>query len=149
MTSHPIVVAALSRKRRDIAFEIGELEREAEVKRQELIHLDAVLRMFAPDTDPEAVPARLRRPRRRDYFAHGEMSRRCFDMLRDGSALAAADIAKQAMTDKGLSFEGEPHLRKEFVRRFTMQLNSMARKGDIQKIGHGRGVRWRLAESVV
>jgi len=143
-TEHPIVVAALSRKRADIAFEIGELERDAEAKRQELIHIDAVIRMFAPDLNPEDGPVRVRRPRRLDYFAHGEITRRCLDMLRGGDTLLASDIAREAMTDKGLSFDSERHLRIEFVRRITMQLNSLARKGEVAKIGSGRGVRWRL-----
>jgi hypothetical protein len=94
--------------------------------------------------NPYDGPVRVRRPRRLYYFSHVEMSRRCFDMLRGGDTLPAADIARQAMTDKGLNYDADRHLRIEFTRRFTMQLNSMARKGDVQKIGSGRGVKWRL-----
>jgi hypothetical protein len=141
---HPIVVAALGRKRADIAYEIGELERDVEAKRQELIHIDAVIRMFAPDLNPADGPVRVRRPRRLDYFSHGEISRRCFDALRGGATLPASDIARSAMTDKGLNYDADRHMRIEFTRRITMQLNSLARKGDVVKVGNGRGVRWRL-----
>jgi hypothetical protein len=44
----PVAFAALVRKRRDVAFEISELERATAAKRQDLIHIDAVIRLFAP-----------------------------------------------------------------------------------------------------
>lgn len=144
MTDQPIALAALVRKRRDVAFEVAELERATEAKRQDLIHIDAVIRLFAPELDLENVPERKRRPRRLAYFGHGEISRRCFDMLRGGATLAASDIARQAMTDKELNWETERQMRIEFTRRITMQLNAMARKGEVAKLGSGRGVRWQL-----
>lgn len=48
------------------------------------------------------------------------------------------------MTDKGLSFDRDRRTRIEFGRRITMQLNDMARKGKVAKVGFGRSVRWRL-----
>jgi hypothetical protein len=144
MTDNPVTVVALVRKRRDIAFEVADLERATEAKRQELIHIDAVIRLFAPELEPENIPERHRKPRRLAYFAHGEISRRCFDMLRSGQTLAAIDLARQAMADKELNFDSERNLRIEFARRITSQLNAMARKGEIEKVGNGRGVRWRL-----
>src|ERR1700733_83522 len=101
--------------------------------------------MFARDLNPEDDPVRVRRPRHLDYFSHGEISRRCFDALRGVATLPASDIARTAMTDKGLNYDADRHMRIEFTCRITMQLNSMAHRGDIQKIGSGRGVRWRLA----
>lgn len=43
-----------------------------------------------------------------------------------------------------LSFDGDRRTRIEFGRRITMQLNDMARKRKVAKIGVGRSVRWRL-----
>jgi hypothetical protein len=144
MTDQPIALAALLRKRRDVAFEVAELERATEAKRQDLIHIDAVIRLFAPELDLANTPERKRKPRRLAYFGHGEISRRCLDMLRGGATLAASDIARQAMTDKELNWETERSMRIEFTRRITSQLNAMARKSEIAKIGSGRGVRWQL-----
>jgi hypothetical protein len=59
-------------------------------------------------------------------------------MLRDGATLFASDIARQAMTDKELNYETERQLRIEFTRWITNQLNAMARKGEVAKIGSGR-----------
>src|ERR1700722_7009211 len=101
--------------------------------------------MFARDLNPEDGPVRVRRPRHLDYFSHGEISRRCFDALRGGATLPASDIARTAMTDKGLNYDADRHMRIKFTCRITIQHNSMAHRGDIQKIGSGHGVRWRLA----
>lgn len=74
-----------------MAFHITELEQQTEAARADLIHLDAVIRLFAPELAPDALPARQRHPRRLDYFAHGEIARRVLDMLRVGGTVAAID----------------------------------------------------------
>jgi hypothetical protein len=141
---HTVAVAALVRKRRDIAFKIAEMERDTEAVRATPVHIDAVIRLFAPDLPPDVLPERQRRPRQLDYFAHGEITRRVLDMLRAGGEIQAIDVARQAMADKGLNFEGDRRTRIEFARRITMQLNHMARRGMVEKVGSGRGVRWKL-----
>jgi predicted transcriptional regulator len=141
---HANLVKTLLRKRRDIAFHITEIERQAEAVRADLVHIDAVIRMFAPDIAPDVLPERQRHPRRLDYFAHGEITRRVYDMLRGGGTVAAIDVAKQAIEEKGLSFE-DRRVRTEFARRITMQLNHMRWERKVEKVGVGRGSRWRLA----
>jgi hypothetical protein len=93
---------------------------------------------------PEQIPPQTRKPRQLAYFGHGEITRRALDMLRAGGTVTSLDIAKQAMADKGLSFEGDRRTRTEFCRRITMQLTNMAHKGTVTKIGAGRGSRWTL-----
>ena len=55
---HTVTTNALVAKRADILFEIGEHE-EAELSqlRTELVHLDAVLRMFRPDFKAGGFPS--------------------------------------------------------------------------------------------
>ena len=139
-----VVLAALIQKRRDTAFQITQMERDIETVRADLVHLDAVIRLFAPDVSPEDIPTPTRKPRQLAYFSHGEITRRVLDMLRVGGTVQAIDIAKRAMEDKGLSFEGDRRTRMDFSRRITLQLTNMARKGTVEKIGVGRGSRWRL-----
>ncbi len=57
-----ITVNALLAKRAHILFEIGEYEGKAERLRTQIVHLDAVIRLFRPDFDAECAPVRLRRP---------------------------------------------------------------------------------------
>ncbi len=72
---HVVTANALVAKRAEILFEIGELEKQADRLRTELVHLDAVLRMFRPDFKAEELPVRHRRPTKSPYFAHGEMTK--------------------------------------------------------------------------
>jgi hypothetical protein len=88
-------------------------EGEARRLRAELIHIDAVLRLFDPETDPEGLPIRKAFPRRMAYFAKGEVSRRVYDALREGTT-AANELAEAAMTEKGIS-EDDRHVRRDFV----------------------------------
>lgn len=94
---HRVAVAALVRLRADTAFRVGELEKQTEAARADLIHIDAVIRMLAPQLDPDDIPERQRRPRRLEYFAHGEITRRILDALRPGGVAAAIDVAKVAL----------------------------------------------------
>jgi hypothetical protein len=67
-------------------------------------------------------------------------------MLRGGGTVQAIDVAKRAMEEKGLSIE-DRRVRTEFSRRITMQLQHLRREGKVEKVGEGRGSRWRLAEA--
>jgi hypothetical protein len=141
---HTVTANALVAKRADILFEIGELEKRIEQLRTELVHLDAVLRMFRPDFKAEALPVRHRRPTKSPYFAHGELTKRIYDAMRISGSIASPDVAVAAMRDKGLDPDNDPVTRTDFVRRVTLQLNDLVRKGKVEKIGRGRAMRWKL-----
>ncbi|HJU17100.1 MAG TPA: hypothetical protein VJ770_11595 [Stellaceae bacterium] len=141
-----ITANALVKKRAEILFEIGELEKRIERLQTELVHLDAVLRMFRPDFKAEELPVRHRRPTKSPYFRHGELTQRIFDTLRTKGMIASLDVALAAMLDKGLDPESDPVTRTDFVRRVTLQLNALAGKGQIEKVGRGRAMRWKLAK---
>jgi hypothetical protein len=49
------------------------------------------------------------------------------------------------MRDKGLDPDNDPVTRTDFVRRVGLQLNDVARKGKVERVGRGRALRWRLA----
>jgi hypothetical protein len=79
------------------------------------------------------------------YFAHGELTKRIYDAMRVGGSVASIEIATAAMRDKGLDPNNDPVTRTDFVRRVTLQLNDLVRKGKVEKIGRGRAMRWKLA----
>lgn len=110
-------------------------------RRRELPHLDAVLRMFRPDFKTAGLPVRQQRPAKSPYFAHGELTRRIFDAIRERGTVTSFEIAGQAMRDKGLNPDNDPLTRTDFVRRVTLQLNDLCRKGRVEKIGRGRAMR--------
>src|SRR5437764_145315 len=53
-------------------------QREIERLRVDLVHVDATLRLFDPDTDPYDILPRRRLPKRTHYFDKGEQSRRVY-----------------------------------------------------------------------
>jgi hypothetical protein len=142
---HTVTANALTKKRAEILFEIGELEKQIEQLQTELVHIDAVLRMFRPDFRAENLPVRHRRPTKSPYFRHGELTQRIYDALRTKGVIVSLDVAVAAMRDKKLDPDSDPVTRTDFVRRVTMQLNDLARKGQVEKLGKGRAVRWKLA----
>ena len=145
--THVVTANALVAKRAELLFEIGELEKQADRLRAELVHLDAVLRMFRPDFKAEGLPVRHRRPTKSPYFAHGELTKRIFDAMRERGTVTSQEIAAAAMRDKGLDPDADRATRADFVRRVALQLNDMLRKGKVEKIGRGRGIIWSLASA--
>lgn len=142
--ANQITANALIRKRADVLFEIGEHEQAIKRLQTELVHLDAVLRMFRPDFVAEELLIRHRRPIRSPYFRRGELSQRIYDVLREQGEITAADVAVKAMRDKGLDPDSDRATRADFARRVGLQLNAMQRKGKVERIGKGRALRWTL-----
>jgi hypothetical protein len=142
--SQPVAVNALRNKRAEITGMIAMHEREVDRLRAELVHVDATLRLFDPGTDPDDITALRRFPRRTEYFARGEVTKRVYDALRGTAEVRAQDLADQAMRDKGLP-EADRAQRREFTYRFLNVMGDMKRRGNLIKIGHGPGVRFRIA----
>ena len=118
--------------------------------RATLIHWDYVIRdMSKGEIDPADIPSRQRFPRRGGQFAYREMSSIIYDVLRplpEGEAVPARRIVEHAMRVKGLDPEQDRDTRNDWINKFLHQLRSMAEQGALEKIGEGRGVRWRVAE---
>jgi hypothetical protein len=141
----PIAVNALRNMRARIAGEIEMHSREIDRLRSALIHLDATLLLFDPETNPEDIAPRKRNPKRLHYFGPGEQSRRVLEAVRDHGSTSARELALAAMADKGFP-ESDRQVRREFVSRFMKALHNQERRGTIERIGNGRGVRFKVAE---
>jgi hypothetical protein len=72
------------------------------------------------------------------------LTQRIFDALRTNGTASGFEVAAQAMRDKGLDPENDKPIRTDFVRRVSLALGDMQRKGKVEKIGRGRAMRWRL-----
>ena len=97
------VISALRKKRAEVSGYIHDLEKKVRHLRAQLAHIDATIRLFSPETDPNAIPPR-RVYRRSRYFSSGEVTKRCQDVLREASEpMTALAIAEALMATKGLS----------------------------------------------
>jgi hypothetical protein len=140
----PVAVNALRNKRAEIVGEITVHAKEIERLRSELIHLDATLRLFDPNTDPEDIEGRPKRPRRSEYFEKGELAQRVYAALRSAETISATELTQTALADKGVPLTDRVAHRL-FMCKFTPALADLRRRGIVVKVGHGTGVRWKLA----
>jgi hypothetical protein len=134
------LISGLREKRSAIAGRIIDLHREADKLQADLVHIDAVLRLYG--LEPAEIPTKGRMPVQSAYFGRNEVSRRCRDMLREKGTIKADDVSVRAMQEKGLDPEKDKKTRADFTRRILISLHDLRKAGMIHKIGHGRGVRW-------
>ncbi len=144
MGGDTFLISGLREKRSATAGRIVELRHEMDRLQADLFHIDSVLKIYGEE--PGEIPTKGRVPVRSAYFGRNEITRRCYDALRDGEPVAAEAIAVQAMRDKGLDPEADRKQRIGFTRRFLVALHDLRKAGTVEKIGRARGVRWRLTE---
>jgi hypothetical protein len=142
--SDTFVKSGLREKRADIARQIIEAKRQIDKLHADLFHVDTVLRLYGEE--PETIPMKGRIGKLSRYFGRAELSRRCRDALRENGTVKADAIAVQAMRDKGLDPAKDRKLRSDFIRRILVSLHDLRKAGEVEKVGHGRGVIWRLKD---
>jgi hypothetical protein len=96
------LIIGLHRKRARIAGEIEALEQRAVPLREALAQVDAVIRLFQPQSNPELIPA-IRPAPRGLFFRHGEQVRLCLAALREARGPKKTRwVAEYVMAAKGL-----------------------------------------------
>jgi hypothetical protein len=138
------VVSGLIEKRRELAGIIDELQRRLDQHRADLTHIDGVLRVLAVNLDPETIRPK-RAYRRNRYFARNELSRLCLGVLRTAAdeLLSTDEIASRVIAAKGFDV-GDAILRTAIRDQVGSTVKRLHRGGAIEKVGSGRGIRWRL-----
>lgn len=139
MTGQTHVVSALRKKRAEIAGHVHDLEKKARTYRARLAHIDETIRIFSPDMNPQAIPAK-RTYRRARYFSRGEFARLCIDALRkaDGPITTAeivASVIKAKCLPEGL----------DLTEKTLAYLRGKRTTGIVAKSGTTQGVVWMLA----
>jgi hypothetical protein len=138
------VISGLREKRSALAGQIVELRRQLDKLQADIFHLDMVLRLYGEE--PQDIPTKGRMPVRSAFFGRNEITRRCYELLREKAIIAADDVTVRAMREKGLDPEADRKQRVDFTRRILVSLHDLRRAGTVEKVGNGRGVRWKLAE---
>jgi hypothetical protein len=137
-------LAALKRKRGDMAGEIQRMKGMLAYRQEQLAHLDASIKLLDPDFPVETIPPK--RPRQVKLFRHGELGRAILDALRkaDGKSLSVAEITTAIIVDKGYG-EGSRAAMQPRVRGNLSYL--LSRPDTITKIGSRTDARWGLANT--
>jgi len=138
-------VLCSKRHRAKVSGCIERLQRQLDQRRADLTHIDGVLRLFAPESDPEMIRPKRPYAKRTRYFARNELSRLCMDALRDadGALIATDAIAGRIIEAKGFD-TADTVLRKAIGEQALAILRSFRKRGSVEQIGLGRGTRWRL-----
>jgi hypothetical protein len=111
------------------------------------MHLDATLKLFAPDMVVHTIRPKRPAGRKTSWFGHGERSRLVLSALRTAErALTAREITGLLMVDKNLD-PSDLQVWDAIQKTVLAMLAGGSRKGVIQRIGGGLGeaVSWRIA----
>lgn len=110
----------------------------------DLGHLDAVIRLFDPDHDVEAI--RPKRPRGPGVARRGERSRALLDVLREAEGpIGTAELVRRVLARDGQD-AGDARLAKEFTKRVETALARQERQGTVRGVrAPGRAVVWEVA----
>ena len=97
-----LIISTLRDKRLEVADAIERLERQVDQHRADLAHLEATMRLFDPNVEPETFQPTPPR-RRNDWFGPGDCRRRIHDVLRDaGGPMTTREIVEGVMAAKKL-----------------------------------------------
>ena len=138
------VMLGLRDKRARIAGEIEKAERILARQRDDLARLDAVIRLFEPESNPELIPPIRPVSRRSFFFRHGEQQRLCLDALREQAApMRCRTVAERVMLAKGLPTDKEAIVQSVAL-QVRVALFRLEAKGLVRRIVKAPETWWEL-----
>ena len=141
---HPLVLHGLIRKRSEIAGQIEEHRREVRRLVDQLEHVDATLRIFAPELDVCRIRAK---PAPAPHRAgNGQVTAVVLDALRDSDGpLTTPELAMYFMDARGLGTD-DPELARLMTNRLRACLNAQRNRGVVKSTPQASGLLgWELA----
>jgi hypothetical protein len=140
------VISGLKNKRARIAGEIVAAQRAIDQRRAELATLDAVVRMFSPDCDPDMIP-RIRPGSHGLFFSYRELPRMILGIMRSTKEPMRFDrIVSQVILTKGIEPDG--HLRKRIAGTARATLMRLASRGLVRRVLDEPDTWWELVRDV-
>lgn len=135
---HP-TVQTLLRLHADIGGRILANQQEAERLRQDMQHVEAVIKMFDPAFNLR--PVAVKRRKRNQWFKRGTIFRHAMDVLRAADApLTSREIALRMLAARG---DSEPDLGAIRDLVGSVQAAMMKHAGEaVQRHGEGMPARW-------
>src|SRR3954468_6277395 len=142
--AEPHVVAALKDKRAELSGSIADLEKRIGQHRADLLHVDAVLRLFAPEFEPSTIlPRAVRRPN--SWFKPGELARLVLEVLRTApAAMSVREITAQVMERRGL--DPQDGRTAELLRKLVRNAVNRQAADLVERVEDGTLVRWRVRD---
>lgn len=139
-------IIQLRDKRARMAGEIAKAERVLAAHKHDLANLDAVIRLFEPETNPELIPAIRPVSRRSLFFRHGEQMRPACGVLREAAKpMRCRSVAEGVMLRKGLPVENEAVVQSVSL-QVRVALFRLEERGITRRIVKAPETWWELGE---
>ncbi len=134
---------ALKKKRAEMTGEIALCHARLSKLSEDLEHLDATLRLFAPDFVAESILPKVFAPPK-SWSKRGEMSRAVLSILRVAKGpQTAREIASQIVAQRGL--ESDPGILNVMTRRVAGVLRDKREKGLVRSLEEtGLWLQWEI-----
>lgn len=140
--THPHAVSALVTLRATIAGQIDALQDQLREAMISIDHVDATLRMFAPDMDLDEIRPKPLPPRH--YAFKGQVTRAILAMLRSDGAMDAKAITIRLMAERELN-PNDKALAKAMQKRIGAALRNLRERQLVTSSqGHGGLLLWSL-----
>ncbi len=141
-TTNQYALAALKERRATIAGEISSLEDRLRYLRKMAEAVDHTIRLFNPDLDGSAIPAK--KPYKRvKLFNAGELNRLILDALRKaGKPLSTGEVTDAVVAELGHG----PDAKRGMTNRVRANLNYLLRERKlVTKLGDRLSATWILS----
>lgn len=139
------VAQGLTRRRAELAGRVFNLQKELAEIAADIEHLDAVLKLVAPELNIPAIAPKVHVPPA-DWSKRGEMSRRVFAILRvSQTPLTSRQIATQMILERGMA--STPLLLTRVTHRVNGCLRDRRKQGLVRNVGNPDSM-WLLWELV-
>lgn len=136
-------IHALRRKRAEVSGQVVRAEEALAQLRADLLHVDAVLRMFDPDADPDAIKP-LRDAIRSEFFAPNELNRLVLQLIRHRGPISTPDLCRAVMVAKEYDPNDTP-LYTTIMKRLRARLGKLLAKRLVAREWDDQGFAvWRI-----
>ncbi len=136
------VVSALRAKRGELAGQIDALQDQLREAMIAVDHVDATLRMFAPDIDLDEIRPKPLPPRHHAF--KGQVTRSILAMLRSEGAMDAKAITIRLMAERDLN-PNDKVLQKAMHKRIGAALRNLRERTLVlSRSGSGGRLEWRI-----
>lgn len=139
------ITSGLVAKHNEIAGLIEHHKKEIARLAADLTHLDATLKLFAPEIDHRALRPKTYR-QRNQYFKSRECQRMVLEIFRDagGAALGSRQIGTALVERKG--FDDTTDMIERMQKNAIGVVRHLEKIGTLVSAGHnGHGATWKLA----
>jgi hypothetical protein len=139
------VVTALTAKRSEMAGLIEHHKKAIAQLSSDLSHVDATLKLFAPEFDLRTLRPKEYRERNR-YFWPGECQRMVLDIFREatGAELSSRQIGEALIARKGL--DTSPAMIEQMQKNAIAVVRRLERSATLAPAGRdGHGATWKVA----